>query len=328
MTHKVSVITGYFNRGDKVERTLQSLKDQTFEDFEIIVFDDASTDDTLSRIEVFANAHPNCTIKIRRHSANKGFVGGMIEAIAETQSEYIAVQGSGDIAHPDRLRHQAAILDVEPNVVAVGCWYHSVTEVSRERQQRRPNADDASLESLIRNGPPFTHGEVMFRRSAYEVAGGYRAPFKFSQDYDLWLRMIQVGKFRTVPIFLYDRFVLRDGASYDPAKRAMQVRYGIIARKLAALPVPEAVAFLSRLELEGPNALVPLEHPELQSSLFQAAIASVAWENVDAAKQIADEFLVHLWRRWALTAVTALTDNVLGRSLLRGLAAIRQRARR
>ncbi len=92
---KVSIITGYYNRGDKLERTLDSLRLQDFDDFEIVVFDDASTDGTRTRLEGYAKAHPNASLVLRNHEENKGFVRGMIEAVADTKSPYIAVQGLG-----------------------------------------------------------------------------------------------------------------------------------------------------------------------------------------------------------------------------------------
>ncbi|WP_334062901.1 glycosyltransferase family 2 protein [Limimaricola cinnabarinus] len=317
---KISIITGYYNRGDKLERTLESLRLQNYEDYEIIVFDDASTDDTCDRLVAYAEMHPAAPIKLRHHTKNIGFVQGMIEAIADSDSKYIAVQGSGDTAHPDRLRHQAAILDSVPEVVAVGCWYHSVTEISGSRQPRRLNSDDSTFDTLVSSGPPFTHGEVMMRRSAYESAGGYRSAFTFCQDYDLWLRMIQIGEFRTVPKYLYDRYTLSDGVSYKPSKRALQERYALLARLLATCPKNEVASTLKRLETEGPEALVPLEHPELQKRMFRAAVASIAWENTDAARSITRDYLVGFRRQQTARAVQVLCNNAAGRRLLKKLA--------
>ena len=128
------------------------------------------------------------------HEENIGFVAGLLDAISKARGEYIAIQGSGDVSMPARIEKQKNLLDAHPEVGIVGCHYENYVQTSGVVRKRTPNANDTTLGSLLDQNV-FTHGEVMFRKSTYEKAGGYRPQFTFCQDYDLWLRMIRHAVF-------------------------------------------------------------------------------------------------------------------------------------
>ena len=203
---RVTVVSGFHNRGPLLERTIESILGQSFSDLELIVFDDKSVDDTAVRLEVLAAQYADSRFRYRVHPENIGFVRGLRRAIQETDSEYIAIQGSGDASLPDRLREQVDYLDAHPRVAAVGGWYYNVQEAQGTRILRRPEAEGLQLEDLVQRNV-FSHGEVMIRRTAYERVGGYRTIFKYAQDRDLWLRLARAGyAFGTIRKPIYERF--------------------------------------------------------------------------------------------------------------------------
>lgn len=307
---RVSVICGYYNRSELVDRTLQSILSQTERDLELVVFDDASTDRTLARIEQFADRVRDGRLKIRVHEVNRGFVRGLSEAIESTDSEYIAIQGSGDVSLPMRLERQLGVLREQPKVGVVGCWYYNVIERDSVRRLRKPDAGSASLSSLLKANV-FSHGEVTMRRSTYEAAGGYRTAFRNSQDIDLWLRMIRLSTFDTVPEVLYERYVQFDGVSYRPESMSMQTRYSIAARKLATMGESESSAWLARLEEFGPSVMVTDADSALQRTHLRAAIRSAVWGATDEALSIIEAGLHPLAkRRLVATAVKAYASPV------------------
>jgi hypothetical protein len=85
------------------------------------------------------------------------------------------------------------------------------------------------LVTQLKNKNPFTHGEVMFRKTIYDEVGGYRPFFKYAQDYDLWLRMSRRTKFGVVPEVLYTRFAHGDGIELNLEKKAQQLLYADFA---------------------------------------------------------------------------------------------------
>lgn len=283
----VTVITGFYNRGPLLARSLDSLLNQSLRDLQIVVFDDGSTDDTAARLDAYRDPR---LLKIN-HNPNIGFVAGMIDAISRTQSKYIAVHGSGDVSLPTRLEKQAALLEARPEIGLVGCYYTNIVEEHNLRRPRRPQAEGMTLERLLK-GNVFSHGEVMYRREVYEKAGGYAPEFKFNQDYDLWLRMIRHTNFATVPEFLYDRYVqFNDGVSYKPDKFIIQKRLNLMAKKLALLTPQEQAPLRARIMAGEIEQLVELTDPRLQKSVLFACLRLIAFGNLPQAREMAEKYL-------------------------------------
>lgn len=285
MLPKVSVITGFYNRGHLLERTLEPLLSQTYENLEVIVFDDKSSDDTAERLSRYAE-RKDPRLKIIIHDVNTGFTRGMLNAIAQSTGEYIAVQGSGDASTIDRIAEQAAVLQNHAEIGVVGSWYENIVEESGVVRLRTPNADVATPESLA-NGNVFTHGEVMYRRSVFDACGGYQPEFRFCQDYDMWLRMIRICRFATVKKMLYRRYIQFEGVSYAVDKAATQVKYSLIAQRMSRATAERRAEMMGVLRAGGPSALVDDNDPDLQKRLWRNCLRLVAWGNPKQAGKFA-----------------------------------------
>ncbi|UEM05094.1 glycosyltransferase [Skermanella rosea] len=282
----VSVVTGYYNRGPLVRRTVDSILGQSFRDFELIAFNDCSKDDTGRQLD----AYDDPRLTVIHHERNTGFTRGIMNAIARSRGRYVAVQGSGDASAPDRLARQVEMFERNPDVVAVGCHYRNIVEGSGMVRVRTPSADGLTVEKL-RKSNIFSHGEVMFRRDAYERAGGYRSEFTFSQDYDLWLRLIGQGRFAVVPEVLYDRYVQFDGVSFEPAKLSRQVRFTQLAVQLSHLSPALQEERLTELKAHGIDTMVALREQSIQAQIFKAASKLMLFGNAAQAHQLAAKHL-------------------------------------
>lgn len=323
---KVSVVTGYYNRSRWLEGTIRSILGQTFRDLELLVFDDASTDDSAAELDRLSGVIDDQRFRYVIHEQNKGFTRGLVDAITSTTGDYIAIQGSGDISYPARIERQASLLSARDEVGAVGCWVVETSETGKVLSTFRPDAANVGV------GAPFSHGELMMRRSVYELAGGYRTEFRNAQDLDLYARLKRLSEFATVPETLYERRALTDGMSFSPEKVAVQSRYGIIARRMADLSDTAQREVLRRIREEGIEALVPAEDPELQERYRMRAYRIALWGNVDAARAMAEHVtdgrtrrrlirqfrLYGSWIGWPLRKL-APTAIALRRSLRRRL---------
>jgi hypothetical protein len=224
----VSVVTVFCNRADYVKESVGSLLAQTYRNLEIIVVDDGSTDDTLERMHAFAD-DPRVVIVAK---ANTGFTNSIGQAIANAKGAIIAIHGSGDISHPERIEKQVQVLIADLKVGIVGCHVlNPVVGQSRFKRIGRPNGLDLRRELL--RGNMFTHGEVMYRKAVYDAVGGYRPVFEFGQDVDLWLRMSRVTDYRIVEEVLYTRREIAGGVSSSPRKVLRQQRLTELARQSA-----------------------------------------------------------------------------------------------
>jgi glycosyltransferase involved in cell wall biosynthesis len=197
----VSIISGFYNREFLVRDSIKSLINQTYRNIEIIVFDDCSTDDTYEQLKFFEDADKR--VRVISHFYNKGFVQGLIDAVASAKGELIAIHGSGDISLPERIEKQVKVHKSCPNVSVVGCFYANTYKGQILDVRKEPVCGDFYRNMLKKN--LFSHGEVMFKKKFYDKVGGYRNVFKYSQDRDLWFRMSLISEYRLIDEVLYHR---------------------------------------------------------------------------------------------------------------------------
>lgn len=217
----VSIISGYHNREDSLDDSIQSLIGQTYKNIEIIIFDDHSTDKTYDKLVAITSTDKR--IRLVRNAENKGFVRSLIEAVQSAKGEYIAIHGSGDFSYPTRIEKQVTVLNNYPNIGVVGTFVENITVTDiGENSVLMENRINGNATEILKIKNIFTHGEVMFRKQLHDEVGGYRNFFKFAQDYDLWSRLSVKCDFYNIPEVLYKRYLRSDGATVDPEKRLYQ----------------------------------------------------------------------------------------------------------
>jgi glycosyltransferase involved in cell wall biosynthesis len=126
---KVSVVTAFHNRRTGLEDSVRSILTQTFQDFEYIIVDDASTDETAGILAMFH--HPR--LVVIRNEKNIGLTRSLKTAIAASQGTFIAIHGAGDISFPERLERQVHFLERNPDHVAIGVRVINYNCVTGER---------------------------------------------------------------------------------------------------------------------------------------------------------------------------------------------------
>jgi glycosyltransferase involved in cell wall biosynthesis len=212
----ISVVMGVFNGAPTLGTTLDSILMQTQRDFECIVVDDGSTDDTPRILAAYAARDPR--IRVIRQE-NTGLTRALITGCAEARGTYIARHDCGDTSESRRFALQARLLEENAELVFVSCWTAYVGPEGEPLYDVRgtgtagPTAIlDSSREWGVIDGPTH-HGSVMMRRDAYQSAGGYRAAFAAGQDWDLWYRLAALGKFQIEPETLYTARITPDSIS-------------------------------------------------------------------------------------------------------------------
>jgi hypothetical protein len=187
----VSVIMAAYNGAALINETIQSLVEQSFDDFELIVVDDRSTDDTLAAIA-------RCTdprIRMLVSEVNQGPVRARNRAFATARGRYVAALDQDDICHPDRLARQVAYLDAHPDVVLVA------TAASQLRggeifPGRRPTVTTpALLDWLLLLQNPLIWSSVMFRAEAMAALDPVTRPdYLYAEDFDFYHRIRALGR--------------------------------------------------------------------------------------------------------------------------------------
>ncbi len=220
-----------FNDAVRVPRAVESIVAQMFTNWELIIVNDGSTDGTTEVLASLAAADTRIRVLEQQ---NSGLTLALIRGCREARAGFIARQDADDVSCPQRLQQQLAMLDNDPGVVFVSCWtdYLGPGGEFLETVTRPQDSLKATHDLLEEQQGPPAHGSVMFRRSAYENAGGYRTEFYYGQDSDLWLRMAERGRIAYVQQRLY-RY-RRDSTSISGSRQSLQREFGRLGQACRA----------------------------------------------------------------------------------------------
>lgn len=225
-TPQVSVVMGVYNAAPCLTECIDSILTQEGVVLELIVIDDGSSDGSAEIIDQYGETDPRVRVI---HQENQGLSKALIRGCAMAAAPYIARQDADDRSRPGRLASQFAMLEADPALAMVGSWTQYVGPGKEPLYvAERPADPEEATRQLLkhRQGPP-AHGCVMFRRSAYEAAGGYREEFYYAQDVDLWFRMLERGQVAYVQKVLYE--YQYHPASISGGRRPMQRQFGALA---------------------------------------------------------------------------------------------------
>jgi glycosyltransferase involved in cell wall biosynthesis len=197
---RVSVIIPIYNGAATIERALRSVFEQTFTDFEIVVVDDGSTDDTPSLLAKFED---RITIVRQR---NKGLPGARNAGVAASRGELLALIDHDDQWLPRKLELTVAALVNNPGAALVYSDMIVVNEVGEESRSSPIGHDTAhppTMDEMLTRIWPITPSTVVMRRDAFDRAGGFCESLISAEDIHFWLLMREQGDF----IYLPDKLV-------------------------------------------------------------------------------------------------------------------------
>jgi glycosyltransferase involved in cell wall biosynthesis len=190
---KVSVILAAYNAEKYLVSAVQSILDQTFTDFELLLFDDGSKDSTPQIVADFGKKDPR-VVPISR--ANKGLTPTLNEGISRAQGEYLARMDADDLSLPRRFAEQVKYLDEHPECVCLGSRVTLVDPYASPIKDTDHKLTHEEIEAGLLKGVGWSivHPAAMMRADAVRKVGGYREQFKTSQDLDLFLRLSEIGR--------------------------------------------------------------------------------------------------------------------------------------
>jgi len=193
---RLSVVMPVRNGLPFLDESVRSILRQTFDDFELVVLDDASTDGTLGALREWARRDSRFRVY---HSARRlGLSGSSNFVVERARAPVVARMDADDVAHPERLARQFEAMRGLPDVVLVGTLSEGIDAAGRRVRPR-------DRWRLLRSSafPPFPHGSAMFRRAAFDAVGGYREECANWEDQDLFLRLTRRGRVVVLPETLY-----------------------------------------------------------------------------------------------------------------------------
>lgn len=220
---KVSVLLAVHNGEQFVRPALASIYHQTYQDFEVVIVDDGSTDGTP---EILRQMKDSRTI-IYRNAENQGLTKSLNTGLRLCRGEYVARMDADDVSHPRRLEKQVQFLESHPEVALVGTSYYQIDAEGTVIAPIEVPADDSEIRERLREKNCFGHGTVIVRRDVLVACGGYDERYVCAQDYDLWLRIAEGHRLANLREPLY--YWRSTGQGISHARKQEQKRYKDLA---------------------------------------------------------------------------------------------------
>lgn len=186
----ISVLMGVYNCASTVEESIRSITDQTVTDWEFIICDDGSSDNTFEVVKALAEKEPR--IVLIQNERNMGLAPTLNHCLRVARGTYTARMDGDDICAPDRFEKELAVLEGDPDCAVVSCAMHSFDENGLYGTTVYPASP--KIEDFFRTSP-FCHAGCMMRREVLQELDGYNesdAVMRF-EDFDLWYRLYKAG---------------------------------------------------------------------------------------------------------------------------------------
>ena len=210
---------------------MESILQQSFESFELIVVDDGSTDGTTEALRGYRDPRA----RLLKNEGQHGVVQALTVGMAAARGEYVARMDGDDVAHRERLAMQVAFLDRESAVALVGTCANTIDAGGVVGGVMRVPTSSAEIHRVLPKRNIFIHPSVLFRRQAVLEVGGYQAVRPgagMAQDYHLWLRLEERHPLANLPDVLLDYRVHEGQESTRNLIR--QLECADLARRMAA----------------------------------------------------------------------------------------------
>lgn len=186
---QLSVILPVYNASAYIDEAVTSILHQDFTDFELLIADDGSTDDSLEKIR----KHVDPRIIVFENHSNQGLISTLNHLLTQARGRYIARMDADDIARADRFSKQIAFMEQHASIGICGSAMEFFgAQSGRTHVSTHPNALHANL--LF--GTPFNHPTVLFRKSLVDNGSfSYDPEFRHAEDFELWTRLRNVTQF-------------------------------------------------------------------------------------------------------------------------------------
>lgn len=232
---KVTVIIPTYNREDFIKGAIESVLSQTFTDFELLILDDASTDNTEEVVKLFSDVR----IKYIHHLANLGIAKNRNYGLSVAQGEYIAMLDSDDLwISIDKLEKQVEFMDLNKDYGVTGTfckniddrkanWFFNIKEILSHLFLESTNFW-MRANFLIRN--QIYQSSALIRKASIDDVGGYDESLPIWEDYDLWLRIGTKYKVRNIPEFLTGYRIHKQNISSEDKMKGIHASIQILRK--------------------------------------------------------------------------------------------------
>lgn len=232
----VSIIITTYNEDEFIQESIEALLNQSLSDFEIIIVDDGSEDETVEIIESI-NSDLIQLFKLE----HRGHYPALNTALSNSRGEFIAKVDPDDLPREDRLQKQVEFLQKNPKVAVVGSAYQAINSIRNEKYVRRYPTNDSEIKKELTKYIPIPHSSMMFRKAALEQVGFYNDNLDYLGEVELLLRIGAKYKLANIDEPLITRQIRSDSSFHseysDFARSIKLLQYNLQAVSTFELPV-------------------------------------------------------------------------------------------
>lgn len=196
----ISVLLPVYNGADYLEEAIESILNQTYKNFEIIIINDGSTDDSVSIVKQFNDT------RVRYYEQeNHGLAYTLNRAIKLSRGKYLARQDQDDISLPERFEKQIAFMEAHPKVGMIGTWASILENKNLPKRSHKHSSSSLILKFELLFNNPFVHSSILIRKQALDEVGAYSTDTSRQppEDYELWSRIARKFEISNIPEILH-----------------------------------------------------------------------------------------------------------------------------
>lgn len=291
---KVTVFMPVFNTALYLKEAVSSVLSQSYQDFEFLIIDDGSTDDSFEIIKEFAAGDSRIRVYSRE---NKGRPATRNEGLLLAKGEFLALMDSDDRCATERLAEQVRFMEMHPDVIACG----TAMEYFGDKNGKNLPPVDSDLVNIAMLFTPSIYNATAIMRRAEVMQHNitYRESDLQAQDFRFWCKVAEIGKITNISKVLYFYRIHPAQASQDQRQRQLQIHKNIVWEKLNSLGIclseEELAAFLLD-ELRGDAGVesftAPGEYIHLAAEVFTKLLAWNEYTNIYHSLKLRD-YLCH-----------------------------------
>lgn len=246
--HGVSVIMAVHNAGRYLDTAVESILQQTHSDFDMVIVNDGSSDDSGAKLDVFAARDSRVLVV---HQENRGPGATLQRCLDLAQGAIVVVIDHDDAARPERIARQLAYLEANPRIAVVGTAIGYIDGEGQPVGEVRYAAAPGEIVNALHAGQsPMAHPSVAMRREAVLAVGGYRAAFRYAEDFDLWHRLSERYDLANMPEVLLDYRVHDKNASkLHHFEQALSASIAMLAGAERRKGLPDPTSAITHLML-------------------------------------------------------------------------------
>lgn len=206
----ISILTNNYNGSNYIDIFFKSLYSQTFSDWELIFFDNKSTDDSVEKLNKYRKKDKR--INLYSNNKNSGLGLARSKALKLCNSDYIAVWDIDDISHKSRLKTQLEFLKKNHDIALVASNVIKLSKNKTSKYKIKTSPELIKSQLVWRN--IIVHSSVMYKKNVALLVGGYDSNYNYSQDYNFYLKLLKNNyKLSSIDEFLCSQTINRGGLS-------------------------------------------------------------------------------------------------------------------